>query len=189
MLIAVVAVVLLILIPTTSGSARFALSDAFDEVQLPTLTVPGVVTVAVCAVLALAAAAGFLSGRMRGRISVLAATVAGFAVVIGFLTWAAAGRDLPFPVSNQFAGTLALATPLVFGALCGVLCERAGVVNVSIEGQFLAAAFAAAIAGSVTGSVRGRAGGGDGRRASSWRPSWRCSRSTTWSTRSCSVSC
>ena len=152
-LIAVVAVVLLILIPTTSGSARFALSDAFDEVQLPTLTVPGVVTLAVCAVLALAAAVGFLSGRMRGGISVLAATVAGFAVVIGFLTWAAAGRDLPFPVSNQFAGTLALATPLVFGALCGVLCERAGVVNVSIEGQFLAAAFAAAIAGSVTDSV------------------------------------
>ncbi len=152
-LIAVVAVVLLILIPTTSGSARFALSDAFDVVQLPTLTVPGIVTVAICAVLALAAAAGFLSGRMRGRISVLAATVAGFAVVIGFLTWAAAGRDLPFPVSNQFAGTLSLATPLVFGALCGVLCERAGVVNVSIEGQFLAAAFAAAIAGSVTGSV------------------------------------
>ena len=152
-LIAVVAVVLLILIPTTSGSARFALSDAFDVVQLPTLTVPGIVTVAICAVLALAAAAGFLSGRMHGRISVLAATVAGFAVVIGFLTWAAAGRDLPFPVSNQFAGTLSLATPLVFGALCGVLCERAGVVNVSIEGQFLAAAFAAAIAGSVTGSV------------------------------------
>ena len=152
-LIAVVAVVLLILMPTTSGSARFALSDAFDVVQLPTLTVPGIVTVAICAVLALAAAAGFLSGRMRGRISVLAATVAGFAVVIGFLTWAAAGRDLPFPVSNQFAGTLSLATPLVFGALCGVLCERAGVVNVSIEGQFLAAAFAAAIAGSVTGSV------------------------------------
>ena len=152
-LIAVVAVVLLILIPTTSGSARFALSDAFDVVQLPTLTVPGIVTVAICAVLALAAAAGFLSGRMHGRVSVLAATVAGFAVVIGFLTWAAAGRDLPFPVSNQFAGTLSLATPLVFGALCGVLCERAGVVNVSIEGQFLAAAFAAAIAGSVTGSV------------------------------------
>ena len=103
-LIAVVAVVLLVLMPTTSGSARFALSDAFDVVQLPTVTVPGIVTVAICAVLALAAAAGFLSGRMRGRISVLAATVAGFSVVIGFLTWAAAGRDLPFPVSNQFAG-------------------------------------------------------------------------------------
>ena len=152
-LIAVVAVVLLLLLPTTQGSARFALSDAFDEVQLPTVALPGVITLAICAVLALAAAIGFLSGRIRGRTAALAATVAGLSIVIGFLTWAAAGRDLPFPVSNQFAGTLSLATPLVFGALCGVLCERAGVVNVSIEGQFLAAAFAAAVAGSVTGSV------------------------------------
>ena len=92
-------------------------------------------------------------GGCAGRLPALAGTIAGLAVLVGFLTWAAAGRDLPFPVSNQFAGTLSLATPLVFGALCGVLCERAGVVNVSIEGQFLAAAFAAAVVGSVTQSI------------------------------------
>ena len=152
-LIAVVGVLLLIALGSTTGQARFALSDAFDDVQLPTVPLPGVATVAVCAVLCLVAAAAFLSGRVHGRLAALAATVAGLAVVIGFLTWAAAGRDLPFPVSNQFAGTLSLATPLVFGALCGVMCERAGVVNVSIEGQFLAAAFAAAVVGSITQSV------------------------------------
>ena len=152
-LIGVVGVLLLIGLASTSGQAQFALSDAFDEVQLPTLTAPGLATVAVCAVLCLVAAAAFLSGRMRGRLPAVAGTVAGIAVLVGFLTWAAAGRDLPFPVSNQFAGTLSLATPLIFGALCGVLCERAGVVNVSIEGQFLAAAFAAAVAGSLTKSI------------------------------------
>jgi general nucleoside transport system permease protein len=152
-LIGLVGVLLLVALSSTSGRARFALSNAFDEVQLPTIPVPGVATVAVCAVLCLVAAAAFLSGRMRGRLPAVAGTVAGLAVVLGFLTWAAAGRDLPFPVSNQLAGTLSLATPLVFGALCGVLCERAGVVNVSIEGQFLAAAFAAAVVGSLTQSV------------------------------------
>ncbi|SDU80711.1 nucleoside ABC transporter membrane protein [Microlunatus sagamiharensis] len=152
-LIAVVGLLLLVALGSTTGVARFALSDAFDEVQLGTIPLPGLPTVAVCAVLCLVAAASFLSGRVHGRWAALAATVAGLAVVVGFLTWAAAGRDLPFPVSNQFAGTLSLATPLVFGALCGVLCERAGVVNVSIEGQFLAAAFAAAVVGSITQSV------------------------------------
>jgi ABC-type uncharacterized transport system permease subunit len=152
-LIGVIGVLLVISLASTNGAARFALSNAFDEVQLPTVAVPGLPTVAVCAVLCLLAAAGFLSGRLRGRLPALAGTVAGVAVILGFLTWAAAGRDLPFPVSNQFAGTLSLATPLVFGALCGVLCERAGVVNVSIEGQFLSAAFAAAVVGSLTHSV------------------------------------
>jgi ABC-type uncharacterized transport system permease subunit len=152
-LIAVVGVILLALLTSTSGTARFALSDAFDAVQLPTVPLPGFATVVTCALLCLLAGAGFVSGRLRGRLPALAGTIGGVAFVLGFLTWAAAGRDLPFPVSNQFAGTLTLATPLIFGALCGVLCERAGVVNVAIEGQFLAAAFAAAVVGSLTKSI------------------------------------
>ena len=152
-LIGVVGVLLIIGLASTSGTARFALSDAFDEVQLGTIGVPGFGTVAICAVLCLVAAGAYLSGRLRGRMPALVGTIAGLAVVAGFLTWAASGRDLPFPVSNQLAGTLSLATPLVFGALCGVLCERSGVVNVSIEGQFLAAAFAAAVVGSLTQSI------------------------------------
>lgn len=151
-LIIVAGVLLLIFLLSTQGDAKFALSNAFDEVQLPTLAIPGVATVAVCGVLCLLAGVGYLI-KLPGRWPALAGAVGGLAFVIGFLAWAAAGRDLPFPVSNQLAGTLTVATPLIFGALCGVLCERAGVVNVSIEGQFLAAAFAASVVGSVTKSV------------------------------------
>ncbi len=152
-LIGVVGVLLGMLFFGTAGTANFALSDAFADVQLPTIGVPGAPTVAIAAVACLLAAAGFISGRLRGRQRTLAGVIAALAVVIGFLTWAAAGKDLPFPVANQLAGTVFTATPLILGALCGVVGERAGVVNVAIEGQFLTAAFAAALVGSVTKSI------------------------------------
>jgi simple sugar transport system permease protein len=39
--------------------------------------------------------------------------------------------------------TVRAAVPLILGALCGILCERTGIINIGIEGMMLAGAFAA----------------------------------------------
>lgn len=44
-------------------------------------------------------------------------------------------------IISMIATMIAVATPLTLGALCGLFCERAGVVNIGIEGMMLASAF------------------------------------------------
>jgi general nucleoside transport system permease protein len=45
------------------------------------------------------------------------------------------------------------ATPLIYGSLAGTMCERSGVVNIAIEGQFMFGAMSAAIVTSVIGGT------------------------------------
>jgi ABC-type uncharacterized transport system permease subunit len=59
--------------------------------------------------------------------------------IFAFLTWAAAGRDHEPGWSAQH-NNLSKAVPITLGALSGILCERAGVVNIAIEGMMLSGA-------------------------------------------------
>jgi simple sugar transport system permease protein len=135
-----------------SGSTTYRLATASDFFHLPEVDLP-VVGACWTIVVLLLACAGFAAWRSTRGLGTQAWLAAVFAVLwlVGLLTWAAAGGTIP--VIGLLGGAIALAVPLVFGALAGVLGERAGVVNIAIDSQLLLGAFGAALAGSLTHSA------------------------------------
>ena len=133
-------------------ASRFELSGRNQLVQLPALAVPAQPTALVLSLLGLAVAA-WVTWLVRSRRPVPTRWPVAFGVLFGaaFLVWAVAGEQVSFV--NLLQGSLFLATPLVFGALGGVLCERAGVINIAIEGQLLAGAFLSAVVASLVGNT------------------------------------
>jgi general nucleoside transport system permease protein len=129
--------------------ATFILAERGAFVTLPNLTVPVTTAVWILVVLEVVLAT-WLIVRGAGRFAVLALGVGVALFVAAFLTWAVAGTSLNLVALLR--GTVRLAVPLTFGALAGVMCERAGVINIGIEAQLLTGAFAAAVFSSVAGS-------------------------------------
>jgi len=128
------------------SKAVFGLSQS-PAWHIPDATVPvrpvSLVLAAICAYLGVQQLVrGF--GRRSGLI--LGVVLALF--MLSFLAWADHGSSMS--LVGLLGSTLLRSVPLTFGALSGVLCERSGVINVAIEGEFLVAAFAGALVGSAT---------------------------------------
>jgi simple sugar transport system permease protein len=76
--------------------------------------------------------------------------------VLAFLAWAAA--DSSFSMVGMLRSTVISSVVITLGALTGLTCERAGVINIGIEGQLLTAAFVAVMLSSAFGTWAGVAG-------------------------------
>jgi ABC-type uncharacterized transport system permease subunit len=132
-------------------SATFQLNDVFGAptyATLPAISVP-VAPTALFLALVIAGVGLYQAVRGFGERGTLVVSILVGLFVLAFLTWAARGQQLQ--LLALLRGTMRAAVPLALGALSGVLCERAGVINIAIEGQFLAAAFTAAVVSSVSG--------------------------------------
>lgn len=90
-------------------------------------------------------ASGILFAMRRS--SRILSFIFGVAFLMSFLSWAAAGKFVPF--TGLLQGALLLSVPLIFGAMAGVLSERSGVINIAIEGQLLAGAFVSGVLASL----------------------------------------
>lgn len=68
-----------------------------------------------------------------------------------FLTWQASGKSLN--LAGMLSSSVQLAVPITMGAFSGILCERAGVINIAIEGMMLMSAMVGALMSSITGNA------------------------------------
>ncbi len=139
----------------SQGTSRVSFAGATSWFDLGEFAVPAQLTGALLSLLAVVATGLIFKAALDRKVGhgALMITVGG-AFILEFLVWMVAGKaSSVLPVVSLLVGGLMFATPLVFGALAGVVCERSGIINIAIEGQLLLGAFIGAIAASATGNA------------------------------------
>ncbi|KAB1659440.1 ABC transporter permease [Pseudoclavibacter chungangensis] len=132
-------------------TSRIDLNDPTVPFSIPPLELPAMLTNIVIGVLLLAIAGWSFRLAARGATTpIWLVVVFGALWVFALIVFVGAGANVP--LTWLLTGTLALSTPLIFGSMAGLVSERVGVVNIAIEGQLLAGAFASALIASATGS-------------------------------------
>jgi len=134
----------------TPGSITIFELNAAPAIPVPAIHIPVFGTLLVLGILC--ALLGVVQYLWKGNQRTYLLLGIGLALTgIAFLAWAGKGETVD--VEGLLMTSLIEAVPLTLGALSGLLCERSGVINIAIEGQFLIAAFVGAVVGSATGSL------------------------------------
>ncbi len=150
----VMSVLTVIMAFAAKGHSNISFSGATSWFSMGTISLPASMTSWILAAIAIAGTAmTFKLAIERKPVPGWFLGIVGVAFVFTFLILAVAGRpSANLPIVSLLAGGLMFATPLVFGALAGVINERVGVINIAIEGQLLLGAFAGAVTASIFGT-------------------------------------
>lgn len=149
-------ILLLFFAVAVEGDTRLRLNDRNQTINIEDITVNASGILWVFAIIAaIGTAWSVFSTLSRGKygragkaIDIVMMVLVGLLTVFAFLIFAGAGSSGAVTVTSTLVSTVAISTPLIFGSLSGVVSERVGVININIEGQLLAGAFAGVMAAS-----------------------------------------
>ena len=130
--------------------ATFGMNLGDTALKIPDLVVP--VQPALYALIMIAVFLGAWQLARGGlRSTGWSVAIVAFCFVAAFLIWAT--QDASFNLVGMLNGTVGRAIPIALAALCGVISERAAVINIAIEGIMLMAAMTAVVAATLADSL------------------------------------
>jgi ABC-type uncharacterized transport system permease subunit len=134
----------------TGQTATFGLNlSSSAAILLPDMTLPVQASLYVLVLIVVFMGAFHMARGIRSPGALFG--IVAFCFVAAFLIWATRGRSLS--LIGMLTSSLVRATPIALAALCGVISERAAVVNIGIEGIMLIAAEASVVTASLSDSL------------------------------------
>jgi ABC-type uncharacterized transport system permease subunit len=144
--------ILLLFVPGTEQGqfATFGMNIGDTALHIPDLVLPVQPTLYALILISVFLGAWQMA-RGGARSTGWLLTIVSFCFVAAFLIWATKGSS--FNLVGMLNGTVGRAVPIALAALCGVISERAGVVNIAIEGIMLIAALTSVVAATLAHSL------------------------------------